>query len=89
MPEVLEIEQVEVEETAEIIEPNWNSWTIVIPQEIIQAQGLTEGSLVNLFYEDGEIKSQLIVPSVKLNEISKRILEKNREAFEELKRLGD
>ena len=89
MPEVLEIEQIEVEKTVETIEPNWNSWTIAIPQEIIEAQGLTEGSLVNLIYEDGEIKSQLIVPSAKMKEISKRILEKNREAFEELKRLGD
>ena len=88
MPEVLEIEQIETTET-ESVKPEWDSWTIEIPQEIIEAQGLPEGSLVTLTYREGTIESEMIIPSYKLKEISQRILEKNREVYEELKRLGD
>jgi hypothetical protein len=79
MPEVLEIEQVEVEVT-ETNKPKWDSWTVEIPPEIIEAQDLKDGKI------EGEIISPL---SGKLKEISKRILEKNRKVYEELKRLGD
>lgn len=88
MPEVLEIEQIETTET-ESVKPEWDSWTIEIPQEIIEAQGLPEGSLVTLTYREGTIESEMIIPSYKLKEISQRILEKNRQVYEELKRLGD
>lgn len=88
MPEVLEIEQVKTEET-QAVEPNWDSWTVEIPPEIIKAQGLAEGSLATFTIKDGQIEGQIIIPSEKLKEISKRILEENREVYEELKRLGD
>ena len=88
MPEVLEIEQIETEET-EFVKPKWDSWTVEIPQAIIEAQGLAEGSLVSLTYSKGKIEGEIIIPSLKLKDISKRILKKNREVYEELKRLGD
>jgi hypothetical protein len=88
MPEVLEIEQLETKET-EIVKPKWDSWTIEIPQEIIEAQGLAEGSLATFTIKDGQIEGQIITRSSKLKEISKQILEENREVYEELKRLGD
>ncbi len=40
MPEVLEFEQIETEEI-QTIEPKWDSWTVEIPQAIVEAQGLT------------------------------------------------
>ncbi|MBS1797179.1 MAG: hypothetical protein JSS81_25350 [Acidobacteria bacterium] len=88
MPEVLEIEQAESEEI-EAAEPKWDSWTVEIPSEIIQAQGLANGTLVTLTYNAGKIESEIITPSLKLSDISNRILEKRREVHEELKRLGD
>lgn len=88
MPEVLEFEQTETEET-QTAEPKWNSWTVEIPTEIIEAQGLAKGTLVTLTFCEGKIESQLIIPSLKIKNISKRILEKRREVYEELKRLGD
>lgn len=89
MPEVLEIEQAETAET-ETVRPKWDSWTVEIPPEIIEAQGLTEGSLATFTVKDGKIEGEIILPlSGKLREISERILEKNREVYEELKRLGD
>ncbi len=88
MPEVLEIEQVEIGETPST-RPKWDSWTVEIPPEIIKAQGLTEGSLVILTYTNGRIESDITSLSPQLKKISKRILEKRRGAYEELKRFGD
>ena len=88
MPEVLEIEQVETVES-EAVEPKWDSWTVEIPPEIVKAQGLAEGALATFTIKDGHIEGQIITPSEKLKEISKRILEERREVYEELKRLGD
>lgn len=89
MPEILEIEQTETDEI-KTADPQWDSWTVEIPQEIIEAQGLAEGSLAAFTIKDGKIEGEIIPPlSKELKEISKRILEKNGEVYEELKRLGD
>ena len=88
MPEVLEIEQTEAEKN-QAVKPKWDSWTVEIPHEIIEAQGLADGSLVTLTYREGKVESELITPSLKLKKISQRILEKRRGVYEELKRLGD
>jgi hypothetical protein len=88
MPEVLEIEQAEAEETKEI-KQKWDSWVVEIPKEIIEAQGLNEGALVSLTCRNGRVEGEIINPSPELKEISRRLLEENRELYEELKRLGD
>lgn len=88
MPEVLEIEQVEVGETRSTT-PKWDSWTVEIPQEVIRAQGLAEGTVVVLTYADGRIESTITTQALQSKEISKRILVGRRGAYEELKRLGD
>lgn len=89
MPEVLKVEQIETAGETESVSPQWDSWTIKIPQEIIEAQNLTEGSLATFTVKDGKIEGEIISPSRRLKEISKRILEKNQEVYKELKRLGD
>ena len=88
MPEILEIEQIETEET-QTAEPKWDSWAVEIPPAIIEAQGLAKGSLAVLTVRDGKIEGEITFSSPELTTISKRILEKRREAYEELKRLGD
>lgn len=88
MPEILEIEQAEIEKK-EQIKPKWDSWVVEIPKEIIEAQGLNADALVSLTYRNGNIEAEIINPSPELKEISRQILEENRELYEELKRLGD
>lgn len=88
MPEVLEIEQIDAEKSQEI-KPKWDSWVVEIPKQIIEAQSLDEDSLVSLTIQNGEIEAKIISPSPELKKISGEILEKNRELYEELKRIGD
>jgi hypothetical protein len=88
MPEVLEIEQIETEET-QTAAPKWDSWAVEIPKEIIEAQNLAEGALAILTVRNGKIEGEISSLSPKSKEISERILEKRREVYEELKRLGD
>lgn len=88
MPEVLEIKQIESDKENRI-KPKWDSWVVEIPKEIVRAQGLNEEALVSLTYRNGEIEAQIINPSPELREMSRRILEENRELYEELKKLGD
>ena len=88
MPEILEIKQTETEETQET-SPNWDSWTVEIPPEIVEAQELAEGSLAILTVRNGKVEGEITYSSPETKVAAKRILEKRREVFEELKRLGD
>ena len=89
MPEVLEIEQVETEET-QTPAPKWDSWVIEIPPQIIEAQGLDDDSLVTLTIKDGKVEAEILPPlSDELKTLGQKILKKRRKVFEELKRIGD
>lgn len=89
MPEILEIEQTETE-NQNLEDAKIASWLVEIPANIIEALNLQTGSTVALTIKDGEVSGDVLPPlSDKMKEISKRILEKNREVYEELKRLGD
>ena len=88
MPEVLEIEQGEID-TSQEIKPKWDSWVIEMPKEIIEAQGLAAGTLVSLTYRNGKVESEIIVRSRRTKESVKRFVENNKEFLEEMKRLGD
>ena len=65
-------------------------WVVEIPPEIAQALGIAEGSLAVLSPRDGKLEAEILPPpSPELKESVRRIYEKHRETFEELKRLGD
>jgi hypothetical protein len=89
MPEVLEIEQTEAgkqkQEDSKIA-----SWLVEIPADAIKELGLVEGSRIALTVKNGEVSGDILPPmSDEMQNISKRILEKRREVYEELKQLGD
>ncbi len=89
MPEVLEIEQAEIEKQSQE-DSKIGSWLVEIPSNIIEELGLAQGSRIALTINNGEVSGDVLPPmSDKLKEISKIILEKRREVYEELKRLGD
>ena len=88
MPEVLEVEQHEAREIEEST-PKWDSWVVEIPEEIIKAQNLLQGSIAILTVRDGKLEAEVTSMSDEMQSVSERILEQRRDVHEELKRLGD
>ena len=89
MPEVLEIEEIKVERR-EKQDSKIASWLVEIPPIIIEELDLEEGSRIALTINNGEIKGDILPPmSVETKKEVRRILDKYRETFEEMKRLGD
>lgn len=67
-----------------------NTWILEMPQDICRHEGLADGTLVSLTIKDHGIQAQFIrPPSKRLQEISKELLEKNKELYKELERIGD
>ena len=89
MPEVLEIEQIEVEQQKKQ-ESKIASWLVETPSNIIKELVLADGSRIALTVNNGEVSGDVLPPlSPELKAVSKRILEKRRKIYEELKRFGD
>lgn len=67
------------------------NWAVEIPPEIARAMGVAEGSVVVFRTKDGGLEMEEILPppSPELKAEVRRIAEKYKETFEELKRLGD
>lgn len=67
------------------------SWAVEIPPEIAQALGVAEGSVAVLSPRDGKLEVSEILPpaSPELKESVREIYEQFKDAFEEMKRLGD
>lgn len=90
MQEVLEIETVETEQNSELPKPRKDTWILKLPVEVCRQEGFAEGTMVSLTIRNHGIEASFIrPPSQKLRDISQRLLEKNKELYAELKRLGD
>jgi hypothetical protein len=65
-------------------------WVIEIPSEMARAMGVAEGSLAVLHTVDGTFEVEVLPPpSPELERSVDRIHEKYKDAFAEMKRLGD
>ena len=65
-------------------------WVIEIPAEMAQAMGVAEGSLAVLHTKAGSFEVEILPPpSPELKGSVRRIHDKFKDAFEEMKRLGD
>jgi bifunctional DNA-binding transcriptional regulator/antitoxin component of YhaV-PrlF toxin-antitoxin module len=66
-------------------------WAVEIPPEIAEALGVAEGSVAVFSPKDGKLEVSEILPpaSPELKEEVREIHEQFKEAFEEMKRLGD
>ncbi len=67
-----------------------DTWIMRLPKEVCQREGLAENTLVSMTIKDGGIQTKFILPpSQKLQEISRQIIEKDRELHKRLKKIGD
>jgi hypothetical protein len=65
-------------------------WVIEIPADMAQALGVAEGSLAVMHIEEGGLQVEVLpLPSPDLKVSVRRIQEKYKDAFAEMKRLGD
>lgn len=65
-------------------------WVVDVPHEIAHALGVAEGSIALLHATEGRLEVEILPPpSVELVESARRISKKYKDAFEEMKRLGD
>ena len=80
---ILELEKTDIGE-------NTDTWIMRLPKEVCQREGLAENTLVSMTIKDGGIQTKFILPpSQKLQEISRQIIEKDRELHKRLKKIGD
>jgi antitoxin component of MazEF toxin-antitoxin module len=67
-----------------------DSWVIEIPDEMARAMGVPPGSVAVLRTAQGAIEVEVLSPpSPELDESVRRVHDKYKEAFEEMRRLGD
>jgi hypothetical protein len=67
-----------------------NSWVIEIPDEMARAMGVSADSVAVLHAAQWTIEVEVLPPpSPELDEFARRIYDKYKDAFEEMKRLGD
>ncbi len=81
------IEVLELEKTTNAEQ---DTWILKLPDEVCRREGIAEGTMISLTYRNGGIQTSVIrPPSKEYQDIANRILEEDRELFEELKRIGD
>jgi hypothetical protein len=64
-------------------------WVVEMPADMTRALGVAEGSLAVLHVETGKIEVEVLTPSPEMERAASRLHEKYKDAFAELKRLGD
>ena len=80
---ILELENIEVGTNAD-------TWIMRLPAEVCRREGFAENTLVSLTIKNGGIQTKFIAPPPqKLQDISRRLLEKDRELHRRLKEIGD
>jgi hypothetical protein len=72
------------------IKPDSDSRVITMTPEMVRAAGVAEGSHIALYLSDGAVATEILPPaSPELRAEVHRITDKFRDAFVEMKRLGD
>lgn len=72
------------------IQKSDKGWIIELPDEFAESIGVKKNSIGLLGYKNGKIEVEVLPPpSPELEKSVDRIFNKYRDAFEEMKRLGD
>jgi hypothetical protein len=83
------IEALEKSDELKTIKLEKDTWILEVPSEICRKEGFAEGTLVSLTFKNSSIQSSYIRPSAETESFLDRIVEEEKEYFEEMKRLGD
>ena len=87
MPEVLDLR--ETKNAVTEIAGDAFSWKVELPDSVKKENNLSKSSYLILTVHNGKISGELINITEEIKNESKRLINKYRESFEEMKRLGD
>lgn len=89
MPEVLEIEQVEIQHTQELPRAEKDTWILKLPAETCRREGFAEGTMISVTVKDAGIQTEIIHRTTKSKKSAKRFIEKYADFMKEIERVGD
>ena len=87
MSEVVQLENIASEETSGVGEKN--TWIFELPAEVCRSEGYAIGTMVSLTVNNGGVKTTVIRPSADVDDFVRRVVDEEKEFFEEMKRIGD
>lgn len=66
-----------------------DTWIFELPDDVCQREGFAIGTMVSLTIKNAGIQTTIIHPSTEIDDFVNRVVEEEKEYFEEMKRLGD
>lgn len=66
-----------------------DTWILEVPAEVCQNEGFAKGTLVSLTLKNDSISGVYLKPNQEIDGFVGKVVEDEREYFEEIKRLGD
>jgi hypothetical protein len=66
-----------------------DTWVIELPAEVCRREGFAEGTMISLTVKNAGIRTSIIHPSTEIDDFVTRVINEEKEYFEEMKRLGD
>jgi hypothetical protein len=71
------------------IQKSDKGWIVALPDDFSQEIGVEKGSIAVLRGNEGKIEAEIIAPSPEIEKSIDRIYSKWKDAFTEMKRIGD
>ncbi len=66
-----------------------DTWILEVPPEVCRKEGFAEGTMISLTLKNDSISGIYLKPSKEIDDFVNKVVEEEREYFEEMKRLGD
>ena len=80
-----------LEKTAELKTISFakDTWILEVPPEICRNEGFADSTLISLTLKNDSFSGVYLKPSKEIDDFVHRVVQEEREYFEEMKRLGD
>lgn len=66
-----------------------DTWILEVPREVCQKEGFADGTMISLTLKNDSISGVYLKPSKEIDDFVNKVIEEEREYFEEMKRIGD
>ncbi len=66
-----------------------DTWILEVPPEVCKKEGFAIGTLISLTLKNDSISGVYLKPSKEIEDFVSKVVDEEREYFEEIKRLGD